>query len=215
MLATLRHLARRHLIGAVIVVALILGSLLAWPFRSAILTAGADLWAVSDRIEAPADAVIVLGGQYGFRPRTRAAADLFRRGLARRVLVSNPDEPALPAGQPTDAEINKALLRKLGVPDSAIFVFGNRLADTYAEARAALAWAQETRAQSVILPVEWFFSRRAGWIFRQEVGRAGVRVRMVSLNSVEPAPNDWWRQSGGIDLFRAEILKYFYYRLKY
>lgn len=215
MLAAFRHLVRRHLIGAVIVIALILGGLLAWRVRTAILTAGADLWSVSDRIEAPADAVIVLGGQYGFRPRTRAAADLFRRGLARKILVSNPDEPALPPRQPTDAEINKALLRNLGVPDSAIFVFGSGLVDTYAEARAALAWARENRAQSVILPVEWYFSRRAGWIFRQELGRAGVRVQMVSLNSVEPAPNDWWRHSGGIDLFRAEILKYFYYRLKY
>src|SRR6516165_12522258 len=58
----------------------------AWAARAPILHGMAKLWVVSDPLE-HADAIVILGGRLDVRPF--AAADLYKRGLADRVLVSN------------------------------------------------------------------------------------------------------------------------------
>ncbi len=213
---TSRHsFVRRHFIGAAVIVVVFLCGLLLWQFPGAILTAGADLWAVSDRVDGPADAIIVLGGQFGPRPRTLAAADLYRRGIAPKVLVSNPNPSAAAESERSDAVANREILRKLGVPDSAISIFGSGLRNTHDEARAVLEWAKDTHAKRIIVPVEWYFSRRARWTFQHELAEAGVEVQIQRLDSIEPTQADWWRRKEGVVVLQDEFLKYVYYRLKY
>ena len=61
----------------------------AWLAREPLLRGAADLWIVSDEVT-QADAVAVLGGSVEVRPF--AAADLYHRGLVKKVLVSNNQE---------------------------------------------------------------------------------------------------------------------------
>jgi hypothetical protein len=56
-----------------------------WLARVQILQGVARAWIVSDSI-VPADAVAVLGG--GLETRPFAAADLYKRGMARQILIS-------------------------------------------------------------------------------------------------------------------------------
>src|SRR5258708_4317123 len=56
-----------------------------WTEREVLLRSAADLWIVSDTIT-PADAVVVLGG--GINTRPFEAADLYAKGLVRKVLLS-------------------------------------------------------------------------------------------------------------------------------
>src|SRR5882724_7610551 len=58
----------------------------AWADREWLLRSATDLWIVSDPI-GPADAVAVFGG--GIEDRPFAAAEYYRQGLVKRVLVSN------------------------------------------------------------------------------------------------------------------------------
>ena len=58
---------------------------LAWICRELLLSKVADVWIMSDSIGS-ADAVAVLGGGLEIRPF--AAADFYRRGLVRKVLVA-------------------------------------------------------------------------------------------------------------------------------
>jgi hypothetical protein len=57
----------------------------AWVERAPLLREAADLWIVSDPI-APADVAVALGGGLDVRPF--AAAELYRKRLVKRILVS-------------------------------------------------------------------------------------------------------------------------------
>ena len=74
----------------------------------------------------PAGAIVVLGG--GPPHREVGAAELYGRGLARRVVLvrsywsqqANDRLRTLGVGTPDDGHLRRQLLRALGVPDSAI-----------------------------------------------------------------------------------------------
>ena len=118
---------RRFLAIALLLTGLGVG---AWLERAALLQGSADLWIVSDPVT-PGDAVVVLGGGLDLRPFV--AADLYRKGLAGRILVSQVVEgPSVSIGKlPAHTELNRAVLLNLGVPDNAIEFFWDRKPEHY------------------------------------------------------------------------------------
>src|SRR2546426_12403079 len=116
-------------------VILVLVGFVGWLGRESLLRKAADLWVVSDPLTR-ADAIVVLGGNSQTRPRE--AAELYRQGLANKVLVSRTGRlgQSAPGVGPSDCELNRAALLKLGVPDSAIEAFGKASANTREEAVA-------------------------------------------------------------------------------
>src|SRR5262245_27458115 len=81
-----------------------------WLGREPLLRGVASLWIVSDSVT-HADAIVVLGGNFQVRPLV-VAADLYRRGLANRILVSQTIhmQQGPVTVSPTDAELNRAAL---------------------------------------------------------------------------------------------------------
>jgi DUF218 domain len=125
------------------------------------------LWIVSDSITR-ADAVAVLGGGLEYRPFV--AADLYKEGVASRVLVSR---ASLGHG-----ELNRKALLKLGVPDAAIEMFGTQIRTTKDEALALKDWAEQNAASVLIVPSEIFAARRVRWIFNREFHGTAVRIQV-------------------------------------
>src|SRR5215813_5925414 len=72
----------RGVIMLLVLVAIALG---AWTARKPLLRELAALWIVSDPIT-HADAIVVLGGDFQMRPWV--AAQLYRRGVADKILIS-------------------------------------------------------------------------------------------------------------------------------
>jgi DUF218 domain len=186
-----------------------------WIEREALLRGVADLWIVSDPIT-PADAVVVLGGGIDIRPFV--AADLYTKGLVKKVLLSKVKEPpSVEIGAVTsDTEDERQVLLRLGVPEAAIETFGNANKNTQEEATALKNWTERNTASVLIIPTEIFPARRVSWMFRREF--AGTKVR-IEVPSFDPARlytrADWWKSEDGVISFQNEILKYLYYRLKY
>jgi uncharacterized SAM-binding protein YcdF (DUF218 family) len=186
-----------------------------WIKREALLQGVADLWVVSEPIT-PAEAVVVLGGGADVRPFV--AADLYAKGLVQKVLVSQVQEtPASKLGvEPDHTQFNVKILRKLGVPENAIELFGHGSQNTWEEALALREWTNQHATSALIVPTEVFFARRARWVFQRTFAGTDVRVEVPSFDP----PNgyhrkNWWKTEGGVVTFQNEILKYFYYRLKY
>ena len=73
---------RRPLIGMFVLATVVAGG---WLLREPVLRGAADLWIVSDPISR-ADAIVVLGG--GLATRPFVAAEMWRRGLADKILIS-------------------------------------------------------------------------------------------------------------------------------
>jgi hypothetical protein len=187
---------------------------LAWAERAPLLGKAADLWIVSDPIT-PADVAVVLGGGLDVRPF--AAAELYHKGLVKKVLVSQvADGPAVAIGaEPGHTEANRQVLLKLGVPADAIETFGSLNKNTKEEALALLEWIQRHASRAVIIPVGSFEARRVRWTFRHEFAGQPVRIEVSPFDSPQYARANWWKTDLGIMLFQNEILKYIYYRLKY
>jgi uncharacterized SAM-binding protein YcdF (DUF218 family) len=195
-------------------VALLIGlAAAAWSGRETLLRAAADAWIVSDPA-GPVDAVAVFGGGIEYRPF--AAAAYYQQGLVRKVLISNiGSSSAEQLGVlQSHVEANRQVLLKLGVPETAIEPFGDRLSNTYEEARALREWADRTGARSIIVPTEVFTTRRLRWV----LGRAfddRVTIRVTAIEPHEYRRDNWWKDEHGLIAFQNEIAKYLYYRFKY
>jgi uncharacterized SAM-binding protein YcdF (DUF218 family) len=192
----------------------VLAIALAWTARASILRGVAELWVVSDPLDR-ADAIMVLGGRIGVRPF--AAADLYKRGFAPKVLISNVELGSMETMQLWlgQTELTRQILLRFGVPAEAIVQVGDEVSSTYEEARAVLDWAKSSGATSVIIPTDIFSTRRVRWIFRHEVASAGVRVIVYSIKPPGYRLDDWWQHEGGLIDFQNEVIKFIYYRFSY
>jgi uncharacterized SAM-binding protein YcdF (DUF218 family) len=206
------RLRRRYLVFVLLLTALGTG---AWLERAALLRGAADLWIVSDPVT-PADAVVVLGGGANVRPFV--AADLYAKGLVHKILLSQvKDEPSVSIGAiQSQTKLNLMVLQKLGVPDDAIELLGNGNKNTRDEAVALKDWAERHTASAFIVPAEVFFARRVRWIFQREFSGTTVRIEVPSFDPPSGySRSDWWKTEEGVIVFQNEVLKYFYYRLRY
>jgi uncharacterized SAM-binding protein YcdF (DUF218 family) len=206
-----RRGARNKLITASV---LILVSASIWLSREALLRYAAQLWIVSDDV-GPADAVVVLGG--GIETRPFAAAEDYRKGLTRKVLVSNVGlRKAETLGVlPSHVAINRGVLTRLGVPEADIENLGAGISTTYEEANALRDWAIRNHARSVIVPTEGFSSRRVRWIMTQALAGTGTAVQLQALAEPDYSYADWWKTDKGLIAFQNEVIKYLYYRYRY
>jgi uncharacterized SAM-binding protein YcdF (DUF218 family) len=183
-----------------------------WIVRERMLVGAADLWIVSDPTTR-ADAIVVLGGGLEIRPFI--AAELWRRGLADKILISQGSEEgaASMAGISSNGELNRLL--NLGVPAGAIEKFGIASTNTRDEAVALREWAERNAASVFIIPSEIFSARRVRWIFRRQFSGTAVSIEVPSFEPLDYARWNWWKTEKGLVAFRTEFLKYMYYCLKY
>lgn len=185
-----------------------------WLERVALLQGAADLWIVSDTAT-PSDVVVVLGGGLDVRPF--AAADLYKRGLVKRVLISQVGDDRLVTIGATlnHTEANRLVLLKLGVPDEVIETFGTENKNTRDEAVALSEWSIRNHAANFIIPTEIFSARRVRFIFHRVLKEEASRIEVLSLDPPLYTRADWWKTESGLIAFQNEVLKYLYYRLKY
>ena len=185
-----------------------------WLGREPLMRGAADLWVVSDPVMR-ADAVAILGGGLDVRPF--AAAELYKKGLVDKVLVSRVVEgrSTTIGGIPGHSDLNRLLLLKLGVPETAIEMFGEANRNTMEEAAALRRWAAQHGVSQIIVPTEVFAARRVRWIFDRAFAQDSVRLAVASFEAPGYTRAAWWKTEAGLITFQNEILKYLYYRLKY
>jgi uncharacterized SAM-binding protein YcdF (DUF218 family) len=182
-------------------VILAVAGLVGWLERESLLQEITDLWIVSDPLT-HADAIVVLGGNSQTRPPV--AADLYRRGLSNTVLVSDS----------SDCQLNHAALLNLGVPATAIELFGKANTNTREEAVALRGWAERHAASVFLVPSEPFMSRRVQWIFRREFSGRPATIHVQAFDAPGYSREGWWKSEQRSMSFN-EILKYIYYRWRY
>jgi uncharacterized SAM-binding protein YcdF (DUF218 family) len=185
-----------------------------WIEREPLLRGAAEAWIVSDPIT-QADAAVVLGGGIDVRPFT--AAELYRKGLVKKVLVSDvEDDRAAAIGAVSGhTEANRRVLLSLGVPAADIESFGASNKNTHDEALALREWAGRHTAKVFIVPTEIFAARRVRWMFRHEFEGRDIRIIVPSFEPPQYTAARWWQTETAIVAFQNEVLKYLYYRLKY
>lgn len=171
---------------------------------------GVGYWlVVSDPLQ-PAQAVVVLAGDFPFRA-TEAAA-LHRRGLAPRVWLLRSGDPARDAAlarlgwQPDGEEVaDQRLLQQLGVPGSAIRVLDGRVQNTREEMERVWQELDRMGGGAVIVVTSKPHTRRVRATWRAVVGQRG----RIIVRHPQDDPFDagaWWRSTRDALAVSREVL---------
>lgn len=176
------------------------------------LSYAAEWLSVADQVQT-ADAVLVLGGNYG---RAFQAADLYRQGYAGKVYISVPareeqhrllDEAGI--AFPREEEVLRQVLLKKNVPADAIAFFGKDSISTAAEARAARAlFAKGVRKFLIVTSA--YHLRRTRMTFADAL--PGADIRVIATN-YDPFPMSWWKDQNSARNVLLELAKITFYRL--
>jgi uncharacterized SAM-binding protein YcdF (DUF218 family) len=207
----LRFIQRILIAGSVF--ALLLA--IAYTFRDPLCKLAAHAWIVGSTLERNYDIAIIPGG--GLQTRPFAAADLFHEGKV-EGLVSFLTEvmPAEEMGltRPAD-EVTLEILDKLAVPREKIHIIGDHVTSTQDEVLAVKEWAVKNEVKSLVVLTEIFPSRRAARVYEREFEGTGITTEVFALSPGSYTADNWWQHEQGLISFQNEVIKYFYYLLKY
>jgi uncharacterized SAM-binding protein YcdF (DUF218 family) len=135
---------------------------------------------------APADYAVVLAGDPNGN-RILEAAQLVRRGLARKVLVDGPD--CCYGNNESDLAIRFAV--KKGYPADYFLRFPIDASSTRQEAALAVAELRRLGVRSYLLVTSDYHTRRAGRIFRRLNG-GDLRMLVIAAPDIHFHFDSWW-----------------------
>jgi uncharacterized SAM-binding protein YcdF (DUF218 family) len=195
---------------------LLLLGILAFLFRSSILTGIADYLIVNDRLQ-PADVLFLLNSEVNTRPFR--AAELYRQGFAPVVVIArSEDTPVVSLGLvPNDTDISIGVMEKLGVPAEKIVVLTRPggVTSTFDEAAELKKYIETNQVRKIILVTSAFHTRRARWIFQRTLQGLPVALEMEAVPYTGFDQTNWWKNEGGLIALNNEYIKLFYYSIKY
>jgi uncharacterized SAM-binding protein YcdF (DUF218 family) len=170
--------------------------------RHPILRFAGDFWIV-DETPQVSDVIVILSDDNYGADRAARAAQLFKSGMAPRILASG----RLLRPYAGIAELMERDLKALGVPVNAIVPVTHRATNTREE---AIADAQAIAAhgwKKVLLVTSNYHTRRANYIFERTLP-PGTELRVVSAPDSEYDPNNWWQTRNGLKRFLYESAGY-------
>ena len=200
--------AFRWLIYVAVLAVILVG---AYAARRPLLVGAGRLLTVHDDLHR-ADAIVLLSGDFDTRPQE--AARLYRLGLAPRiVLAREKDPPSVQLGiWPGNTRGDLLVLQRLGVPASAVLVlpFPGGTTSTFDEARAVREWAYMAKPNRIIIVTSLFHTRRAHWLFSDQLDGLRVDVRMDPVRSWQYDEHNWWQTEAGLIDYFEEYPKFFH-----
>jgi uncharacterized SAM-binding protein YcdF (DUF218 family) len=145
----------------------------------------------------PSDAIVILGSSRG---RADRAAELYLQGFAPEIWHTG--------DAPVDAQSDaRAMARRVverGVPPSAIRLLAST--STWEDGAVIAGAARERGARRVIIVTDWYHSRRALCVIRQQLDGSGVTVAFAAVDSAGWRER-WWVDARQREQVRSELLK--------
>ena len=193
--------------------ALILGFALLAITALALVLLAAPRWLADVDEPGPADAIVVLSGDYR---RFYEGAEQYKAGRARRIMgtreIRDPTVKMLEAEGlrfPQHEDIARTVLMAKGVPAEAIGFVGHDVVSTAHEA-AALAEAFPSPGIRLLVVTSPYHVRRTRMILSDALPNAKL---MVVANRFESLPDTWWRDQAAARNIVLEFAKTAWYLL--
>lgn len=169
-------------------------------------------------IDSP-DAILVLAGSAAYRERSALAAQLFNRGAAPRILLT--DDGRTSGWSDTEKENLKYVelaRRELvadGVPEDRITILEGKVSGTIDEARIMCASAAKLGLTKILLVTSGYHSKRALHTFEataaNESKDISFGISSVAPGIDTPAASVWWLSMKGWEFVAGEYVKAVYY----
>ena len=208
-----KHLLRNFLAAVTLLLLLVI---LAFAFRSQILTGIAGYLVIDDKLQ-PADVIFLLNGDFNTRPFK--AAELYKQGLAPVIVIARAENtPVVDLGLlPNETDISVGVMEKLGVPAGKIIVLPipQGVTSTFDEAETLKQYIEGHQVQRIILVTSAFHTRRARWIFNKALSGLPVKLEMAAVPYADFNQTNWWKNETGLITLGNEYVKLVYYNFKY
>lgn len=168
-----------------------------------------------------ADVILVLAGSSVFQERTQKAADLFKQGIAPKIILTDDGEKGgwskIERRNPLFVEMAQKNLIAEGVPSEAIEIIKPNGSGTIYEAQIFSEKVSQTNWKSVLLVTSAYHTRRTLWTFEKELKDENITVGIVSVavGQQTPLPDFWWISPRGWSSVAGEYVKSFYYWIYY
>lgn len=167
-----------------------------------------------------ADAILVLSGSAVFKERTHKAAEVYKQGVAKKVLLNDDGGYAgwsqKEQRNPPFVYLAQQELISQGVAESDIEILEDQVTGTIWEARNLRKKVEEGKLKSVVLVTSAYHTKRALQTFEEVVG-SDVKIGIVSSPTGEqtPPPWTWWLSKKGWQVVAGEYVKFVVYWVYY
>ena len=203
---------------SVFVLALVVFVFLFWLFSGPIF-AQLGQFLICDQKPVASDAIVVLNTGVEYYPRLVEGADLYRKGLAQKVVINGNRKTDVLRGLEKRGfkeccpwyEDRVRILEVLGVPRKEILPISAEDAyDTVSEAEAVGRELVREGFRRVIITTSKSHTRRAGYIWTTMFGDR-LSICTVAAKTDPYDPKGWWKQGRQIRWVLAEYGAWVYY----
>jgi uncharacterized SAM-binding protein YcdF (DUF218 family) len=200
-----------------ILIPLLMGVGFIFFFEAILIYAGSLI--VMDEEPSRSDAVIVLNTGDEYYPRLIQAAELYRAGLAKKVIINgNRKTDALRALEAKGFEScclwytdSLRILGLLAVPEQdIIWISAEDAYDSISEAAAVGKELIRHKMTRIIITTSKFHSRRAKFIWKKMYGDQ-LTIAMAAAKEDPYNPENWWKDGRQIRWVLAEYGAWIYY----
>lgn len=196
-----------------------LGFLLIWSFIAPFLAKNLIVEKPLER----ADAIFVLGGSLTYIERTRKAAELFKKGIAPKIFLTNDGGQGgwnqKEKRNPYFYESARWELMAQGVPENAIEVLPEVVESTHDEAILFEKILLERNLKSILLVTSAYHTRRTFSTFETVLRKKNHSIEIGILSPPTglqtPSTDYWWLRPRGWQFVAGEYLKIVYYWFYY
>jgi len=165
-----------------------------------------------------ADAIFVFAGTVA--ERAMEAADLYREGYAPRIVVTRgPRSGAMVRLEQqgifiaSESDLNRDVLRRLGVPDDVLIMPPRFHDNTADEARTLRALSAQYGWRRIIIVTSKYHVRRAALSVSRALRGTGVQMIRRGSRYDESMPQAWWTRRADIRWLASETPKLLAYGL--
>jgi len=170
-----------------------------------------------------ADAIIVLAGAHTYVERTQKAAELFKKGIAPRIFLTDDGEQAgwsrVEQRNPPFVELARKSLIANGVAAENIEILEPQVTGTIYEARILSEKAKSANLKSLLIVTSAYHTRRAFSTFERVFAEnnQSIELGITSPPTGEqtPPPFNWWLSKFGWQIVAGEYVKSFGYWVYY
>ncbi|MGI8495460.1 MAG: YdcF family protein [Pyrinomonadaceae bacterium] len=183
-------------------------------------------WFLAERliVEKPlehADVILVLGGSSVYVERAQKAAELYKKGIAPKIILSDDGERGgwsrIEQRNTPYVELTKKQLIAQGVAPENIEIFKANGSGTIYEALEFQKIAAEKSLHSVLIVTSAYHTRRALWTFEKVLTdeKTEIGINPAPTGEQTPPPFIWWLSYFGWNVVAGEYVKSAYYWVYY
>jgi uncharacterized SAM-binding protein YcdF (DUF218 family) len=157
----------------------------------------------------------VLGGNS--YERGLAATDLFKEFPQQKFTTTGGNYPYQILCLDTtmlECELTRHFMLSQGVPAEQVDTLSSAHS-TMDESNEILSWCKANNTKHITVISSAFHMRRVRMVFEDKFNEAGIRINFHGAAPIEYTELNWWQNEEGLIMTNNELVKLFYYFIKY